>query len=117
MFASRSQLCVHSAIKNMSGAVQKAACDNAVRTSSCTYWHVAKGVNERKIEHLADIADIEDLHHVGTAKHVRAHASPHLRAAHIDRSKYIGQYPWAAAAKAQASISSYLGFTATAPGF
>jgi hypothetical protein len=56
----------------MSGAIQKAACDSAVRNGSCTHWHLAKGVTDRKIVHLEDIADIEDLQHVGSAKHVRS---------------------------------------------
>jgi DEAD_2 len=72
VYASRSQLCVHGSIKNMSGVVQQAACDNAVRQRTCTYWTHAKGPLEQKVRHLENIADIEDLVHVGVAKHVRS---------------------------------------------
>jgi hypothetical protein len=70
VFASRGQLCVHAAIRTMSGPMQKAACDNAVQTKGCTYWTRAMGLQDQKVRHLENIADIEDLVHVGMAKHV-----------------------------------------------
>lgn len=70
-FASRSQLCVHSSIKNMSGVAQKSACEAAIKSKGCTYWNPGKARSDA-LGHLENIADIEDLVHVGMSKHVRS---------------------------------------------
>lgn len=69
VFASRSQLCVHGAIKQMTGHAQRAACEAAVQSKGCTYK--VMGTQTERTRQLANIADIEDLVHVGMAKHVR----------------------------------------------
>lgn len=83
VYASRAQLCIHSSIKHLSGAAQHAACDNAVKSRSCTYW--SHGRNNASLDararHLENIADIEDLVHVGASKHVRADSALDKRAA------------------------------------
>ena len=86
MFASRSQLCVHQPVKSLAGVVQQAACDQAVKHKSCTYWSTAPTIQEQKRKQLENIADIEDLVHVGMAKHVRQLL--HLLVRHIVANVY-----------------------------
>lgn len=70
MYASRSQLCLNSSVKSLTGAVQAAACDKLVKGHDCDFWRYH--AMEARVQHLANIADIEDLAHVGMAKRVCA---------------------------------------------
>jgi hypothetical protein len=71
VFASRSQLCVHAAVKQLTGHMQRVACEAAVQSKGCTYK--LQGHQSGRLQQLQNIADIEDLIHVGLSKHVCLH--------------------------------------------